>query len=91
MAHLFIRVELRGEPSRQVYDNLHAYMEANNWNRTIRGTRGVSTLPHATYHGNSDNQISAVSTALRNGIQKNVWTQAVVLVMSADNWAMDPA
>jgi hypothetical protein len=29
MAHLFIRVELRGSPSWQDYENLHAYMEKN--------------------------------------------------------------
>lgn len=91
MAHLFIRVELRGSPSSQDYDNLHAYMEENNWHRKITGTGGESTLPHAMYHGSSDKELSTLASALRTGIQAKVWRQAVVLIMSAENWAMEPA
>lgn len=91
MAHIFIRVELRGTPSKQDYDNLHAYMEQNNWSRKIQGTTGESTLPHAMYQGNSANNVSAIASALRQGIQANVWTQAIVLIISAQTWAMDPA
>jgi hypothetical protein len=69
MAHLFIRVELRGSPSWQDYENLHAYMENKNWHRTIQGTAGQSSLPHAMYHGQSDTGISDISSALRNGIE----------------------
>jgi hypothetical protein len=74
LALLFIRVELRGNPSWQDYDNLHAYMEKNNWYRKIQGTAGESSLPHAMYHGNSDEDISALTSALRKGIQASVWT-----------------
>jgi hypothetical protein len=91
LAHLFIRVELRGTPSRQDYENLHAYMENNNWHRKIQGTAGESVLPHAMYQGNSDKDISAVTSALRKGIQTDVWTQAVVLIISAQTWSMEPA
>jgi hypothetical protein len=91
MAHLFIRVELRGNPSRQDYDNLHTYMENNHWYCKIQGTAGQSTLPHAMYHGNSDNNISNITNALRKGIQTSVWTEAIVLVISAENWSMEPA
>jgi hypothetical protein len=91
LAHLFIRVELRGTPSWQDYENLHAYMEKNNWYRKIGGTAGESSLPHAMYQGNSDKDISTLTSALRKGIQANVWTQAVVLIISAETWAMEPA
>lgn len=91
MAHLFIRVELRGSPSGQDYENLHSYMEENNWHRKITGTGGESTLPHAMYHGNSDKELPAIAGALRTGIQANVWTQAVVLIISAETWAMNPS
>jgi hypothetical protein len=91
MAHLFIRVELRGSPSGQDYDNLHAYMEQNNWYRKIQGTAGVSNLPHAVYQGNSENDPSTVTTALKKGIETNVWTNAIVLIISATKWAMNPA
>ena len=91
MAHLFIRVELRGSPSWQDYENLHAYMEKNNWYRNIRGKAGESSLPHAMYHGNSENSISAIASALRTGIEESVWTKAIVLVISAQTWSMEPA
>lgn len=91
LAHLFIRVELRGTPSGQDYENLHAYMENNNWHRNIEGTAGQSVLPHAMYQGNSDKDISGVTSALRKGIQTNVWTQAVVLIIAAQTWSMEPA
>jgi hypothetical protein len=90
MAHLFIRVELRGSPSLQDYENLHAYMEKNNWHRKIQGTAGESNLPHAMYHGNSENNITAITTALRQGIQTNIWSQVIVLVISAQTWSMEP-
>jgi hypothetical protein len=86
MAHLFIRVELRGNPSRQDYENLHAYMEKNHWYRKIQGTAGESTLPHAMYQGNSENDISTITNALRKGIETNVWTQAIVLEAVAQPW-----
>jgi len=91
VAHLFIRVELRGSPSGQDYENLHAYMEKNNWYRKIQGTAGESTLPHAMYHGNSDNEISGIVSSLRKAIEAKVWTQAVVLIVSAETWSMEPA
>jgi hypothetical protein len=88
---LFIRVELRGTPSWQDYENLHAYMEENNWHRTIQGTAGESVLPHAVYHGQSENDISTITSALRKGIEANIWTQAIVLTISAETWSMEPA
>ena len=91
MAHLFIRVELRGNPSGSDYDNLHSHMAGLNWYRRINGTAGESELPHAMYHGNSDKDIATLSGALRTGIEANVWTRAVVLVISGDNWSMAPA
>ena len=91
MAQVFIRVELRGDPSKQDYDNLHAYMEAKNWYRKIMGSAGESTLPHAMYQGNSENGTLSIAGALKDGIEANVWTRAVVFVISAQTWGMAPA
>ena len=88
---LFIRVELRGDPSKQDYDNLHAYMEKNNWYRRIRGSAGESALPHAMYQGNSEAASLAVASALKAGLEANVWTRAIVLVISAQEWGMAAA
>jgi hypothetical protein len=65
-------------------------MENNNWHWKIEGTAGESVLPHAMYRGNSDKDISAVTSALRKGIQTSIWTQAVVLIISAQTWSMGP-
>ena len=91
MALIFIRVELRGDPSKQDYENLHAYMEKNNWPRKITGSRGESTLPHAMYQGNSETDAASIANALRTGIEAYVWTHAIVLVIAAQTWAMNPA
>lgn len=91
MAQIFIRVELRGDPSKQDYDNLHAYMETMNWYRKIIGSAGESTLPHAMYQGNSEKDTSSIAAALKDGIEANVWTRAIVLVISAQTWGMAPA
>jgi hypothetical protein len=89
-AQLFIRVELRGDPSMQDYENLHTFMENKKWYRTITGTAGVSMLPHAMYQGNSENDVSSIASALKTGIEANVWTRAIVLIISAQTWAMIP-
>jgi len=91
MARIFIRIELRGNPTYQDYQNLHAYMEGKNWYRAIHGTAGQSMLPHAMYQGTSDAEPAKIASALRSGIQTEVWTVAIVLVIHALNWAMDPA
>jgi hypothetical protein len=43
------------------------------------------------YQGNSGKDISGVTSALRKGIQTHVWTQAVVLIIAAQTWSMEPA
>jgi hypothetical protein len=91
MAHLSIRVELRGNPSSQDYENLHSYMAKNHWSRKIQGTAGESALPHAMYQGKSETDITSITSALRKGIEANVWTQAIVLIISAQTWSMEPA
>lgn len=91
MAQIFIRVELCGDPSNQDYDNLHTYMESKNWYRKIMGSAGESTLPHAMYQGNSDNEAFSIARALKDGIEANVWTRTIVLVISAQTWGMSPA
>jgi len=72
-------------------DNLHAYMEKNNWYRQINGSAGESDLPHAMYQGSSENSASSIASALEEGVEANVWTRAIVLVISAQDWGLDPA
>jgi hypothetical protein len=86
MALVFVRVELRGNPSFQNYINLHSLMAKNNWWQDKDGR----ALPHAVYWGNTDNHIGDVSKALRTTIQSNVWNSAIVMMIKASQWAMDP-
>lgn len=90
MAQIFIRVELRGNPTYQDYEKLHTFMERKNWYRAINGTAGRSMLPHAMYQGTSDAEPSKIASALRSEIQAEVWTVAIVLVISALSWGMNP-
>jgi hypothetical protein len=75
----------------QDYENLHTFMENKNWFRKITGSAGESTLPHAMYQGSSENGALSIASALKKGIEANVWNRAVVLVISAQTWGMAPA
>ena len=89
MALLFARVELRGTPGEEVYQQLHAHMESQHWHKTITGKREVS-LPHATYQGTTNTDaldIAELATNLKSGIESQVWTKALVLIVQATNWA----
>jgi hypothetical protein len=94
MAQLFARVELRGTPDESVYERLHAHMGSLNWLRTIdgfteTGDQITKTLPHATYQANSvsDNPLPlAIAQELRSGIESQIWTAVIVLVIRSANW-----
>ena len=88
MALIFIRVELRGIPSREVYDNLHSYMKGWSWSQLDGSNR---PLPHAMYQGHSDNHIGSIVKALRGDIQRTIWSDAIVFAVISGGWAMDPA
>src|SRR5258707_12237620 len=58
----------------------------------VKSPQGILlSIHHAMYHGNSDHDGTTITGALRKGIQAKVWTQAVVLIISAQTWSMDPA
>jgi hypothetical protein len=88
MYQLFARVELRGSPSAEIYQRLHDYMRGLNWFTTITGS-STSTLPHATYQAvcSAAPDVLARAKQLKLGIEANVWTSALVLVVEATNWA----
>jgi hypothetical protein len=89
MSQLFARIELRGTPNEDVYNKLHAYMEAKNWFRTITGTKTVA-LPHATYQATSGEapELLKIANALKAEIESQIWTKALVLVVQTVNWAI---
>lgn len=96
MTQLFARIELRGSPSQEIYQKLHQYMANLNWLTTISGTAGVAAqsmtvaLPHATYqaiYNSPPTNLLDVANKLKSGIEANVWTKALILVIESLNWA----
>ncbi len=89
MSQLFARIELRGTPGEDVYNKLHAYMEAKNWFRTITGSKTVA-LPHATYQATFGDapELLKIAKALKAEIESTIWTRALVLVVKTVDWAI---
>jgi hypothetical protein len=91
MAQYFIRVELKGYPSGENYENLHALMANNNWSQTVTGmSNGKSVLvnlPYATYQGTSDKGAFVRADALKTTIIDQVWKNPIVLAMVVTRWA----
>jgi hypothetical protein len=95
MANYVARVELLGDPDREVYNQLHARMLVGGLRQTIIGYgKGnkpvVVALPHATYNGNSEWQ----ARAIREWISKEaaaIWTKVskvFVAEINAANWGI---
>jgi hypothetical protein len=83
MPNYAIRVELRGNPSAERYESLHALMAIHGFGRTVTGV----DLPHATYYGSSDSDCpslrDSIAAAIRNKVQQGI----VVFVVQAQTWA----
>jgi hypothetical protein len=97
MAQLFARIELRGDPGFEIYRQLHGYMKSNHWYQFIEGrdsglVRRVD-LPHAVYQAVNSGTPNFLSMAqeIRTYIQANIWADVIVLVIEANNWALDPS
>jgi len=88
-----IRVELRGNPTREEYETLHALMSAKGFQQTIdgadaRGSRQTFNLPHAVYYGFSTASIGDVRDAICNAIKARVQKEVIVFVVEVMNWAL---
>ena len=63
MANYTLRIELLGNPSQDVYADLHARMQRGGFSQTITGTTSngqsvTKPLPHATYYGSLARDLS---------------------------------
>lgn len=90
MSQLFARIELRGTPGEDVYEELHEYMKSRNWSQQITGSKNTVDLPHATYQGKftaDEPNCSAVAKDLKEYIRANIWAKAIVLVIRSATWA----
>jgi hypothetical protein len=88
MPYVFARVELRGEPTKDTYDKLHAFMKGKNWVQHLPG-KPTKPMPHAMYQGSyaAKPNLSAVVDELKKSIEANVWTRAFVLLIEETTWA----
>ena len=93
MAHFIARVELKGDPPRQLYEKLHALMAEVGFVQTITGTHIdteqyiESALPHATYYGTSTLETEMLKESLANRIRKSIQPKIDILVVRFDQWA----
>lgn len=93
MADYAIRIELRGNPTREEYETLHALMSRKGFYQTISGSdtlgnRRSFDLPHAVYYGASTASCGAVRDAVRSAVKAEVQADIIVLVVEAANWAL---
>jgi hypothetical protein len=93
VADYAIRVELRGNPTREEYETLHALMSRKGFFQTIngydtKGSRRTFNLPHAVYYGTSTANCGAVRDSVRDSVKAEVQTNIVVFVVEVANWAL---
>lgn len=84
MALFVVRVELRGTPTREDYDRLHAAMRKASFSQTIAGSTGTFNLPHATYSSTFYATCKQAADAA-NGAASQVWKDHC-LIASGSDW-----
>lgn len=92
MPNYAIRVELKGNPSEERYENLHALMARCGFGRTVtgvdkRGNQSTVDLPHATYYGSSASDCASVRDSVTEAIKAEIQQGIVVFVIQAETWA----
>jgi hypothetical protein len=92
MANFTIRVELRGNPSAEEYEKLHALMAQLGYGRTVAGIDNEGTpvtvaLPHATYFGSSSSSVGDVRNSMGNRIKQSIQNNIVLFVAQTETWA----
>jgi hypothetical protein len=96
MAYL-ARVELRGAPSRETYDKLHALMSSLGFEQTIKGVYDEThilveaDLPNATYAGLSELADTRITSYLAEQIRDAIQPDIILLVVRFDKWETYPA
>jgi hypothetical protein len=93
MPNFAIRVELRGNPTREQYDTLHALMARKGFLQTVDGvdSQGKAkrfALPHATYYGASTASCGAVRDDVGAAIRAQIQNDIIVFVVQAETWAL---
>jgi hypothetical protein len=93
MADFAIRVELRGDPSADTYEELHALMAKKGFKQTIsgfdlNGKSATFNLPHAVYYGSSTASCSAVAESVSKAVRAEIQDKCIVFAVQAETWAL---
>ena len=93
MADFAIRVELKGNPSVETYNKLHALMAKKGFGQTIggfdlKGNAGTFNLPHAMYYGSSTDLCSAVAESVAKDVRAQIQNDIIVFAVQAATWAL---
>lgn len=91
MPYYTIRIQLVGNPSETVYEDLHARMQRGGFLRTVtgvdnQGRQTTSPLPHGTYYGSSDADSGRVRDWAKEHAQA-AWGASIVFVAQTETWA----
>jgi hypothetical protein len=93
MAQYSIRVELKGDPPAEKYEELHALMGRMGFEQTVTGVDSHGNnkefpLPHATYFGSSNDACSSVRDAVSGSVKAIIQKEIVVFVVDVGTWAI---
>jgi hypothetical protein len=93
MANYAIRVELKGNPTYDEYETLHALMAEWGFYRTVDGVDGKGNqksydLPHAVYYGSSNSSCGTVRDQIRDAVKSEIQEKIIVFVVEAGTWAL---
>ena len=93
MPNYVVRVELRGNPSYDEYESLHALMAQKGFQQIVAGTDNQGnnkrfSLPHATYYGSSNNECSSVRDSISQAIKGQIQQDIIVFVVQSQTWAI---
>jgi hypothetical protein len=93
MADFAIRVELRGNPSFETYEKLHALMANKGFMQTVsgvdlQGNHNTFNLPHAVYYGSSLDSCSAVAESVAQAVKAQIQKDIMVFAVKAETWVL---
>jgi hypothetical protein len=93
MPNYAIRVELKGNPTFETYQTLHAVMARLGFYQTVVGVDGAGisrtfALPHAVYFGANAAGCATVRNAVTNAVKAEVQNAVLILVVEASHWTL---
>lgn len=92
MASFTTRVELRGNPSKNDYEKLHAAMGKVGFSQTVEAAGRTFYLPHAEYDLSAEMTVQQVLELVRKAAG-GVWPDHLLLVteVKSRTWLLVPA